>query len=257
MLGTAVTRVLSDDQSLSILSTHRDFSVKGPRFFDAIESTLEFRRFEYVINCIGLIRQIKGADKRMMYEINSKFPWRLATQCDRQKIRLIHITTDCVFSGHRPEGMYTEFDIHDPVDDYGLSKSIGEPTNCLNLRTSIIGPEKRGFLSLLEWARSNREQEVSGYTNHFWNGVTTTACAQVCHRIIKNGFYEEGVRHISSTTVSKFELLHGIDRALNLDLRIVPTITPETINRTLKTNHIGEEKILGVPSLDEMLSEMK
>ena len=129
-----------------------------------------------LINCIGIIPQSNEKNDSLYLKINCIFPNMLSVLCNELNIKFIHITTDCVFSGKK--GNYTENDVHDETNIYGLSKSLGEPNNCTVIRTSIIGEELKSKKSLLEWVISNDNKdskkvtEINGYTYHYWNGVT-------------------------------------------------------------------------------------
>ena len=204
------------------------------------------------INCIGLIKQKQNRPLQMV-RINTMFPLQLANYCKRVNAQLIHITTDCVFSGR--DGNYTEESPHDCTDAYGKTKSLGEPADCMVLRTSIIGEELHSKVSFVEWAKSNIGQTVSGYTDHLWNGVTTQQYAKILDKIIEEDIYQEGTYHIFSNTVSKYELLQKIDAKMNLNLTINPVDTGEKINRSLSTikNLNG---VLEIPTLDQQISEM-
>jgi dTDP-4-dehydrorhamnose reductase len=197
---------------------------------------------DYVINCAGLIKQhIRDDDldaRREAIAINSEFPHRLARRAVDQGFRVIHVTTDCVFSGSR--GGYIETDPHDATDVYGTSKSLGEVPcpNVLNVRCSAIGIELREFKSLLSWVLSHEAGSTfSGYTDHEWNGVTAPAFGQVIAGVVATGNPISGTIHlIPSDFVSKYELssmiLEAFDRR---DVSVVPTVTGGVVNRVLST----------------------
>ena len=147
---------------------------------------------DYVINCIGCIKQKKYTDQEF-YKINSIFPHILSVECSSKNIRLIHVTTDCVYSGSK--GSYIESDIPDCDDVYGISKLLSEDLiHGMILRSSIIGEEVNSAYSLLSWAKSQRSSTVRGYTNHFWNGVTNLQFAKICEKIINDDLYSEGIK---------------------------------------------------------------
>lgn len=185
--------------------------------------------------------------------VNAQFPHFLANVCERREMKLIHITTDCVFSGRR--GMYHELDEPDSTDNYGISKELGEPRNCMVLRTSVIGEEIRANYSLLEWARSQRGKQVMGYRNHMWNGLTNLQYAKACHKIIENGWYANIRRHVFSTPVSKFQMLSAFNVKYDLGLDIVEHQHPETIDRTLSTVYDLNDR-LEIPSFEKMIEEL-
>ncbi len=189
--------------------------------------------YDYVINCIGVIKPFMAADPIAARKINAVFPWELAKWCKAVGSRLIHITTDCVYSGKKGSS-YIESDSHDALDDYGKSKSLGEPNNCMVLRTSIIGEEIHKKASLIEWAKSQKGKEVKGFNNHLWNGVTTKQYARVCDDIIRGGFWQEGLFHVHSPLiVNKYNMMLYFNERFKLGLKIQSVNTPEPCDRSL------------------------
>jgi dTDP-4-dehydrorhamnose reductase len=166
---------------------------------------------------------------------------------------MIHITTDCIFSGK--DGNYNEMSKSDVLDDYGLSKFMGEPSVCTTIRTSIIGEEAKNKLSLLEWIRSNKEGKINGYINHIWNGVTCLQLSKIMHNIISGNKFWEGTRHIFSNRVNKYELAKIINDVYELNIQIDPVETPEKIDRSLSSIHRIEE--FDIPTLDKQILETK
>lgn len=205
--------------------------VKDP--FTKIEHLL--LESDIVINCAGVIKpQIAKNSIEDVLKVNAVFPRNLASFCKQMNIKCFHVTTDCVYSGTK--GEYTEDDIFDADDLYGLSKNAGEPMNCMTLRTSIIGEERGQSRSLIEWAKSQQGKNVTGFVNHYWNGVTTVHLAEVIEKILDNEIYTEGIFHIHSpNTVSKKELLETLDEVYSLNLTIQPTEAPQFCDRTLSS----------------------
>jgi len=226
-------------------------------FFDAtasINSSHKCLECDYVINCIGVIKPYAEKDIQETVLVNSLFPRRLADLCSSLGKKLIHITTDCVFSGQK--GSYTEDDSHDALDGYGTSKSLGEPQNCLTIRTSIIGEELHGKVSLVEWTKSQKGKKVSGYTNHYWNGVTTNTYAEICERIIQEDLYQEGVFHVfSPTVVTKYALLSMLNSRFDLNLDITPVVAGLGVDRSLSTVKDFNSKLY-VPEISEQINRM-
>ncbi len=248
MLGSAVGKyfieVFGRDVWCSYRVDHEEFAF-GQKFpFEAMaahpfECIDELGNVDYIVNCIGCIKPytMNAKDYPTSIYVNSVFSRKLANWCVDKKIKLIHITTDCVFSGKK--GKYTETDLHDASDVYGKSKSLGEPENCMVLRTSIIGHEVHGKVSLLEWIKSQKGKEVNGFTNHMWNGMTTTQYAKCVEKIIQGGLFNIGTYHIfSPNDISKFQLLNVVNDKFDLDLTIKDVTAPEAIDRTLSTNKI-------------------
>ena len=166
---------------------------------------------------------------------------------------MIHITTDCVFSGK--DGNYNENSIQDEINDYGLSKSLGELCNATIIRTSIIGEEINNKRSLLEWVKSNKNKEINGFNNHYWNGVTCLELSKIIYQIINKQLFWDGVRHIySPNSVSKYELVSLINTIYNLNIKINKINTNETVDKTITSN---KEIIFNIPDLSIQIQELK
>ena len=176
--------------------------------FPTVVGVFEKLKPNVVINCVGINKQLPTAkDPIVSIMINALFPHRLTQLCESISARLIHISTDCVFSGRK--GMYDEEDVPDADDIYGRSKLLGEVTssNCLTLRTSLIGRELRTTHGLVEWFLSNRGGSVRGYTNAIFTGFPTLTIAHIIGDVIKNHPNLSGVYHVSTDPISKYQLL--------------------------------------------------
>jgi dTDP-4-dehydrorhamnose reductase len=207
---------------------------------------------DYVINAIGIIIPHALKNPALTFFINSAFPHILANIFGE---KLIHITTDCVFNGK--EGFpYDENSPHSPVDIYGISKSLGDSKNCLTLRTSIIGRELQGFTGLLEWFLQQKGKTIKGFTQHFWNGITTVEFGKICDKIISNPekYPKKGIYHIFSNTLSKYEMLLKFREKYKINVEIIPDDSTK-LNRTLTTIYPLCSQ-LQIPSFDEMLKEL-
>lgn len=168
-------------------------------------------KYDYVVNCIGLTNRWQDdTDEKTFIKINSHFPQFLSKKCVDEGSRLIHISTDCVFSGKN--GPYVEDSYRDGTGIYSKSKIKGEPIeNSLVLRTSIIGPEIHNFYSLLHWVFSKEGETIRGFKNHIWNGMTTYQLAQCILTIVQRDLFYFGSRHLfSAKALSKFELIKMI-----------------------------------------------
>lgn len=209
-----------------------------------------------VINCAGVIKPtISKNSIEDVLKINSLFPRNLAKLSDQLGVKCFHITTDCVYSGRK--GNYSEDDYFDAEDLYGLSKNAGENKDCMTLRTSIIGEENNQSRSLLEWARSQAGKEVNGFTNHFWNGVTTLYLAEIIETILTQGLFSKGLFHIHSpNTVDKYQLLQIFDRAYNLNLKINPALAKEAVDRSLSSRY-ELTKNVAVKTIEQQVNEMQ
>jgi dTDP-4-dehydrorhamnose reductase len=278
MLGSAVLKEFSTFQGELIATTRAGTElVANPnvRFlkFDAdtddLESTFSMP-IDFVVNCIGIIKPyINDSDPKQTetaFEINGAFPNRLETWASKNGVKVIQIATDCVFSGSK--GAYLESSEHDALDVYGKSKSLGEASgpSMMHLRVSIIGPEVDKSSSLLEWVRNQpKDAEISGYTDHFWNGITSFHFAKIARGIIESGIFEPGVFHVlPRDSVTKSELVSLIAKYLGRsDIKVNPTATGANINRTLDTSNPAKNKALwrsagydAPPTIEQMVSEV-
>ena len=208
---------------------------------------------DIIINCIGLIKpQVDKYGLTLSIIVNSLFPNLLADECFKIKAKIIHITTDCVFSGKK--GNYVETDAHDVYDTYGRTKSLGEPNNCTVIRTSIIGEEVGQKRSLVEWIKSNSNKEVNGFEDHFWNGLTCLQVAKVIDQMIKDNNFWIGVRHVFSNKVDKYELVDTVNEIYNLNIKINKKTSGNYCDRSMSSNYSNN---FNIPSLKNQIQEMK
>ena len=186
---------------------------------DAVRDLLKLPRWDVVVNAAGVIKHRMGSGEAVdAIAVNSLLPQRLAVACAAHGLRLIHFSTDCVFSGSRDsrrgEDGYRTGDSPDARDRYGLSKLLGEPDgpHCLCLRTSLIGRELRGHHGLVEWYLRQPGDTVKGYTQALFNGLTTAVAARLVDELIRDHPHLGGLWHVGSAPISKFSLLsllHG------------------------------------------------
>ncbi len=211
-----------------------------------------------VINCAGTVKQRVSTGKPEMIRTNSIFPHELAEVCDQVGARLVHLSTDCVFSGvpgDRPHG-YSIDDTPDAVDLYGRSKLLGEVSHSphLTVRIVAIGPELSQHSGLLDWFRFAPEP-IAGYRNALFTGFTTLALARI---LIRFGFEHGniyGTHHLAGPTIDKYSLLVMLRDRLRPDVTIVPD---ESVNvdRRLDGRHLAGLANLHTPSWDDMLDEL-
>lgn len=208
-----------------------------------------------VINCVGQIpqRTSNGFDNKTYFLINSLFPHILWGVCKKHSAKMIQPTTDCVFSGKKIGGKYTDNDAHDESSLYGMSKSLGEPLESTVIRTSIIGREKNNKKSFLEWVL-NSKGEISGWSNHYWNGITCLEYCRVLLKIIEGNLFWKGVRHIySPTPASKYEMACFIKEAFGMNIIIHNTISTETVYKTLTSI---ETDLFNIQPLEKQIKEL-
>jgi len=191
--------------------------------FPRLHEILDAERPGYIVNCIGVIKQ-REASKAALPSItlNSLLPHKLAEWVGEWGGRVIHFSTDCVFSGR--DGGYSEESPSDAEDLYGKSKYLGEVAeeNALTLRTSIIGRELANFRSLLEWFLSQNGKSVRGFKRVIYSGVTTNYMADLVCRIVSEHPTLSGLYQVASPAISKYDLLSMIRDAFRLDIEIVP-----------------------------------
>jgi dTDP-4-dehydrorhamnose reductase len=189
--------------------------------FSSVRSAVESIRPDVVLNAIGIIKQLPSSKNVVQtLTINSIFPHLVADLAQELGFRFITLSTDCVFSGSK--GNYSENDIPDATDLYGRSKQFGEVTgtNCLTIRTSIIGRELGTTHSLIEWFLS-QNGSVNGYSNAIYSGFPTIVLADLLGNIIEEQPDLTGLYHLSSDPISKFALLELVKKRIGLNIAIV------------------------------------
>ena len=229
MLGHTLFRYLSQSPSYSCFGTIRSqddvkyFSSEKDYIIPNLDATnlkklnnlfLKVKP-QVVINCIGIVKQITDSnDPLQSIPINSLLPHQLAFLSTTHGARLIHISTDCVFSGAK--GLYSETDFPDANDLYGRSKFLGEVnyTNSVTLRTSIIGHELHSKKSLVNWFLS-QQGRVDGFSKAIFSGLPTIELSNIIANYVIPNKDLWGVYHVSSKPIDKFQLLHLIKTIYN------------------------------------------
>ena len=245
--------IYADHPVLRQMSLLGDVRVEN---FDSVVHALASARPVVVINCIGIVKQLPAArDPLLSITINALFPHRLARLCQAADIRLIHISTDCVFSGRK--GNYRESDVPDPEDLYGRSKLLGEVSydGCLTLRTSMIGRELETSHGLLEWFLSQEGKTIRGYKRAIFSGFTTNALAEIMAQIITDHPDMQGVWHVASEPISKFELLSLVKQVYGLNIQIEPDETV-VCDRSLNAERFRQATGFVSPSWSDMIEQI-
>lgn len=270
MIGSTVLRVLSEGTDLSVWGTVRDPKVK--RFFsdviatrliagvdvehtDALVKVLDNVRPDVVINCAGLTKHKPEADDPLVsIPINTLMPHRLAGLCKLIGARLLHISTDCVFSGEK--GGYTETHHADARDVYGKSKALGELDypHAITLRTSTIGHELQSKYGLLDWFLS-QETSCNGYSRAIFSGLPTVVFAQVIRDVVIPHHELHGLYHVAAKPINKFELLNLIARVYGKSINIVKN-DQFVIDRSLNADSFKEATGYVSPDWEEMIQVM-
>jgi dTDP-4-dehydrorhamnose reductase len=271
MLGHTLLRHLSIRPELAVFATVR--SSNGlDRWFsgdllerihpgvdaDNVDSVLRVLgevRPEVVINCIGVIKQLASAkDPLVTIPINTLFPHRLALACKAAGSRLIHISTDCVFSGAK--GMYTENDPSDADDLYGKSKYLGEVDypHCVTLRTSIIGHELNTCCSLIDWFLA-QEEPVKGFTRAIYTGFPTVEMARIIAEYVIPHESLRGLYQVSSEPISKYDLLQLVAEQYGKRITIAP-FDGFSCDRSLDSTRFKAATGYVPPKWPDMIREM-
>ena len=269
MLGHQLLTLLRDHHDVKVtlrreLSAYAGSSLFSPqnaaagvdvRATDKLLTVLSEFRADAVVNAVGIVKQRPdGLDVIPNLEINALLPHRLALICRAIGARLIHISTDCVFSGNR--GQYREDDTPDPVDIYGHSKLLGEVTQAgvITLRTSIIGRSLYRNASLIDWFL-HQGGRINGYRNAIFSGFTTKELARVIEMLLERHGAASGLYHLSSSAISKYDLLVGLRDRLEREVKIVPDDSVR-IDRSLDSARFRAEFAYTPPSWGRMLDEL-
>lgn len=208
-----------------------------------------------VLNAAGVVKQrVDAKDSILSIEVNSLLPHRLAELCGKAGTRLIHMSTDCVFSGKK--GNYSEADAPDAEDLYGRSKLLGEVSGapCLTLRSSIIGRELSRKTGLLEWFLGERGP-VRGFRNVIFSGFTTIEMTRIIERLLTRHPGASGLYHVSSAPISKHDLLVLIRERLELKTDIVPD-GDFRCDRSLDSSRFRKAFGYVPPTWEEMVEEL-
>lgn len=209
-----------------------------------------------VINGIGIVKQRFDAKELIpSIEINALFPHKLAALCERMQAGLVHVSTDCVFSGRK--GNYTEQDLPDAEDLYGRTKFLGEVSKgrALTLRTSIIGLELNRKMGLLEWFLAQNGR-IKGFRRAIFSGLTTAEMARVIERVFISHPGLSGLWHVASAPINKYELLRKLAAKLGrTDLQIEPD-DDFVCDRSLDGGRFEQATGYCAPSWDQMLDEL-
>ncbi len=270
MLGGSLLRYFADKTEHDVYGTVRDSNAESRLVSKAnaniicgidvhnvnkIRSIIEEVRPDYVINCVGVVKQLKESKYPIhSITINSLLPHRLAEICSHNNSKLIHFSTDCVFSGNR--GNYSVNDVPDAFDLYGRSKLLGEVSYAphLTLRTSIIGHEQGSQHSLIDWFL-NQSGEVKGFTKAVFSGVPTVYMAELLNNYVFTNPDITGLYQVSVEPIDKYSLLslvkdiYGKDIDINADDSLV-------IDRSLNSTEFKIRTGMNNPSWKDLIEKM-
>jgi len=259
MAGHVMTEYFMDKTQYEVHYTSRDANDKKSIYLDVtdfkrVEETIEMLKPDIIINCVGILNDHASHNPLLAFQVNSLLPHQLSKLMERRHGKLIHISTDCVFSGLK--GDYTEDDVPDGTSVYSQSKQLGEiiSDKHLTIRTSIIGPEmKEDGIGLFLWFMK-QTGKIKGYKNVLWNGVTTLELAKATEELISNqitGLYQLG----SEQKISKYSLLKLIQDVFGKnDVEIIPDHAI-LLDRTIKNTRTDFKYV--IPDYKQMLLALK
>ena len=287
MLGSMCLDYLSKQEDICLSATNRssteDQDKKYPNVifhyldvftdFEDLPIAHQVENYDYIINCIGMIKPYIKPEKSQTIsdaiKLNALFPHTLANMLKGTETRLIQICTDCVYSGE--DGNYDEESSYSATDVYGMSKCLGEvdEKGIINLRASIIGPEYNKRKSLLDKIKYDIAEDVwFGYTDHFWNGITTLSFAKICHGIIKSNFVLSDDMHfqhiVPANIMNKHDLIKCIIDTYKLDVQVFNYDSYQNRDMTLGTLYKMTNTFLWIeasykeiPTIEFLINELK
>jgi dTDP-4-dehydrorhamnose reductase len=254
MLGHRATLLLSERHD--VVGTLRSPDPLAERFaprarfvwgvtvedLQSLAGVMESVRPDAVVNCIGIVKQKAEAhDSIPSIRTNALFPHEVAAVCASAGVRFVHLSTDCVFTGAR--GGYTEDDVPDALDLYGRTKLMGEVVDvsgAVTVRTSMIGWEIRHPTGLLEWFAGCRGLKCPGYSNAIFSGLATSDLVDAIEGLFTKWADLEGLWHVSTDPISKFDLLTMLNAELGWDVEVTPSAKP-VIDRSLDSTRFRKK----------------
>lgn len=260
MAGHVITIGLSETKELyDVISVARTNSIIAPTYllditnFEVLSTLIKKVKPDVIINCIGVLNKTAEDNPDKAILINAYLPHFLESVTKGEKIKVIHISTDCVFSGQ--EGNYIENSFKNGIGYYAQSKALGEIYNKkdLTFRTSIIGPEiNHNGIGLFHWFYQ-QDIRINGYTNAIWTGITTIELLNA----IKSAIVEDisGLYHlVNEQKISKYQLLN----LMNVEFARKNIIVPDNsyiIDKSLVNTR--NDFSFSVKNYSEMLIDMK
>jgi dTDP-4-dehydrorhamnose reductase len=248
-------RDLSDYASFGLFNPENSYAGIDVRNNDRLVEVFSEFHPEAVINAVGIVKQrTEAKDAIPSLEINALLPHRLAILCRATGTRLVHMSTDCVFSGEK--GNYIETDKSDAQDIYGKTKYLGElhDDQCITLRTSIIGLELARRKSLVEWFLVQRGT-IKGYKNAIFSGFTTIEISRIIEKLLVNHPEASGLYNLASSPINKYELLLLLKMKLGLDINIEADDSLK-IDRSLNSLQFQKKFNYTPPTWEEMVEEL-
>jgi len=271
LIGSTILKVLAEDSQLQVRGTIRSRHLRS--LFsddlagqivsdldllnvDALISVMKSEKPDVVVNAAGLTKHMTGSsDPLQALPMNALLPHRLAELCSLMNVRLVHISTDCVFKGNK--GMYTEFDIPDALDLYGRSKALGEidTQGHITIRTSTIGHELNTTRGLLNWFLAQGDV-CKGYRKAIFTGLPTVVLAQVLRDHVIPNKALSGLYNVAAMPINKYDLLHLIADVYGKSIDIVAD-EAVVIDRSLNGVKFREATGYKVPDWPELIQKMR
>lgn len=265
MIGSAILRLLSSKSEWDIVGTVRSqtdlgfikeklIQIKTLEEQNVLEGLLDHVNPDLIINCAGKTKHAPLGDNPLTtLNMNAVLPNRLLKYSDENNTRLIHISSDCVFSGD--EGNYNEEDITNATDLYGRTKALGEVIGkkTITLRTSTIGHEIQTKFGLLEWFLS--QQECHGFQNALFSGVTSLELATIIRDFVIPNENINGLYNLGSKTISKYDLLEIVNDVYQSNVKIYAD-TKFEINRSLNSKKFARDFGYMAPDWHDMIAQM-
>ena len=248
-------RDLAEYAGLGLFDGRNAYPFVDVRSTERVLEVLASFRPEAIINAVGIVKQRSEAKHALpSIEINALLPHRLAVLAQAAGARLVHLSTDCVFSGR--DGHYAESSPADAEDLYGRSKFLGEVSDlgCITLRTSIIGPELLRKTGLLEWFLAQKGS-IRGFKRAIYTGLTTSEMSRIIEMLLERFPDASGVYHVSSDAISKFDLLTLVRDRVGRAVEIVPDETV-VCDRSLDSSRFRREFGYSPPAWPAMIAEL-
>ena len=271
MLGFGIFKRLTSQTKFDVYGTVRDINKFASFFseqerkklilFDALNNDNELLRVfekinpDYVINCIGLIHQEekKHTSVTSYINLNSLFPHRVAKECENHQAKLVHFSTDCIFSGK--QGNYSEADIPDAEDYYGRSKLLGEVNYAdhITIRTSIIGHELITKKSLIDWFLS--QDYIIGYDRAVFSGMPIRYISDTLADYVIGNNKLRGIYHLSAEPISKYALLKKVALIYQKEIKITKD-NDYIVDKSLNSSKFRKITGFSPPSWDKLIVNM-
>lgn len=239
-----------------IFDPHNVYTNVDVRNWDCIPSVLTAAMPDVIINCVGIVQQVPAyRDVAQVIAVNALFPQQLAAYCRKREIKVIHISSDCVWDGRR--GQYRDNEIPNGHDLYAHTKISGEidVPGCLTLRTSFVGREIEGTYGLVEWFLSNEGNAIDGWQNAIFSGFTSLALSNLIADVIEYCTDLEGIYQVSTQPINKYDLLCLVRDAYDANIEINGISEPH-IDRSLDSIPFRELTGFVPQTWAEMIADM-